>query len=122
MGYTVEGKQHWNMAQETKKQIPTENLFVWCADANGKLRNRDRTDHMINKIIGMDTISGTTEPGNGKRIQDICARRDLIPMTTWRRQPRQTKHGPEGISTWAHPGGNVKRQIDCISINQKYRT
>ena len=104
MGYTVgERKQHWILSQETIKQIPTTNLRIWCADANGQLGNRNRTHPNINKIIGMITIERTTEPGNGKRLQDICAQHSLIPMTTWRRQPRQTKHEPEDISTWGAP-------------------
>ena len=42
-------------------------------------------------------------------------------MTTWKRQPKQTKHEPEDISTWIHPCRTVRRQIDYIMVNQKYR-
>ena len=42
-------------------------------------------------------------------------------MKTWRRQPRQTKHEPEDISTLVRPCGAVKRQIDYITVNKKYR-
>ena len=64
MGYTVEEKQHRNIAQETIGEIPTTNLCLSCADANGKLGHRDRTDSMINKISGMNTIERMTKPGN----------------------------------------------------------
>ena len=109
MGYTLaEKKQHWDLSQETIKQIHTTNHCVWWADANGQLRNRDRTDPTINKIIGMNALGRTTEPRYGKNLRNICAHRDLVPMSAWRRQPRQTKHGPEDISTWAHPCGTIK--------------
>ena len=122
MGYTVdERKQHWNIAQDKIKQIPTTNLRIWCADANGKLCNRSRTDPNVNKIIGTNTIARTTERGKGKRLQDICTKYSLVPMTTWRRQPRQTKHEPEDISTCVHPCAATKRQIDYISVSRKYR-
>ena len=69
----------------------------------------------------MNTIGRTTEKGNGKRLRDICAHNDLIPMAKWRRQPSQTKHEPEDISTLVQPCGAVKRQIDYIMVSQKYR-
>ena len=122
MSYTVdEVKQHWGLAQETIKQIPTASLCIWCANANGQLGNRNSTIAELNKIICMNAIAKTTEPGNGKRLQDICAQNDLIPMTTWRTQPRQTKREAEDISTWVHPCGTIKTQIDYIMVNQKYR-
>ena len=122
MGYAVEEqKQHWGLVRETIKQIPTAILCVRCADSNGQLGNRDRTDHRLNKIIGMNTIARTTEQGNGKRLKDICAHHDMIPMAPWRRQPRQTKREHEDISTCVHLCGAVKRQIDYVMVYQKYR-
>ena len=97
------------------------NLRVWCADANGKLGNRRRDDPKLNKIIGMNTMARTTEPGNGKRLQDICIQRDLIPMNAWKRQHKQTKHEPGDISTWIHPCGKIKWQIDYIMVSRIYR-
>ena len=111
MGYTSDGEQqHWNIAQETIKKIPTTNLCVCCADANGQLGNRDRTDHGPRKIIGVNTIEREKETGGGKQLQDICVKHDLIPMTTWRRQPKQTKHEPEDISTRVRPFGKPKEE------------
>ena len=71
----------------------------------------------------MNTIARTTEPGNGKKLQDICIQHDLIPMTKWKRQPKQTKREPEDIFTWIHPCGIIiKRQIDYIMVNQNTET
>ena len=97
------------------------NLCVWCADANGQLGSRKRENPKLNKIIGMNNMARTTEPGNGKRVQDLCIQRDLIPMTTWKRQPKQTKHEPGDISTRVHPCVTIRRQIDYIMVSRKYR-
>ena len=107
--------------QETIKEIPTTNPCIWCADANGKLGNRDREGVELTKIIGMCTFSRTTEPGHGKHLQKICAQRELIPMKTWRRQPRQTRNGNTEISTWVRSYWGNKRQIDYVMVIQNFR-
>ena len=72
------------------KTIPKTHLRIWRTDANGQLGNRDRNNTSINKIIGMNTMARTTEPGNGNALQKICINHEMIPMNTWRRNP-QTK-------------------------------
>ena len=121
-GYTVgERNQHWKLAQETIEEIPTTNLSIWRADANGEIGNRNRNGANINKIIGIDTMARTAEPGNGGHMQNICKKHEHTPMNTWRWQPKTTKQGPMDISTWIHPAGTIKRQIDYIMVSRKYR-
>ena len=121
-GYTLgERNQHWALAQETIEQIPTANLCIWRADATGELGNRNRNGHSLRKIIGMDTMGRTKEPGNGRQMRKICTKHELTPMNTWRRQHKTTKHDPVDISTWIHPAGTIIRQIDYIMASGKYR-
>ena len=81
MGYAVAEKRHWNLANGRNKQVPTANLCVWCSDEGWKLGSRDGNYPWVSRILGMNNVKRTTDPGNGKHQLDICAQNDLIPMT-----------------------------------------
>ena len=63
-------------------------------------------------------MARTTEHGNGKPMQQICTKHELIPKNTWGRQPKTEKHDPSDVATWIHPAGTIKRQIEYIMVNQ----
>ena len=69
----------------------------------------------------MGAIAIIAEPGNGRHLQKIRTNHELIPMNTWGRQLGSANHGPIDLAACIHPSGNIKRQIDYITANQKFR-
>merc|ERR1712112_406205 len=92
-GYSHEArKQQWAAIQQELEEIPTTYLTIWGDDANGQLGNRKKQNPQLNKTIGMHTNMETTEEGNGKSLETLCMKHQMIPMNTWRGNPGQTKH------------------------------
>ena len=49
------------------------------------------------------------------------ARTAPTPTNTWGRQPKNKTQDPTDVATWTHPEGTIKRQIDYIMANRKFR-
>jgi len=53
----------------------------------------------------MNTKAEETESGNGKALQNLFIKHEMISMNTWRRNPGQTEHDPDSAITWISQNG-----------------
>ena len=91
--------QRWNNVRQLLENTPKTHLNIWRTDANVQLGNRNRNKPELAKIMGMGTNAEETESGNGKAIQNLCIKHEMIPMNTWRRNPGRTEHDPDSAIT-----------------------
>ena len=108
-------------------------------DNNGEI-GRGKKDEEIKKtkkaeeerierleIIGKETRRKNIEKGNGMELFNVAKKNRMVEMTTrvkcgdCKNCKRKNRKDCENLSTWTHPNGKIKRQIDYVLIEKNYK-
>ena len=141
-GYNEETREkYWKKINEIhqKNRKSKDAAKIWMTDNNGEI-GRGKKDEEIKttkkaeeerierlEIIGKETRRKNIEKGNGMELFNVAKKNRMVEMTTrvkcgdCKNCKRKNRKDCENLSTWTHPNGKIKRQIDYVLIEKNYK-
>ena len=110
MDIVLGGNSFWGEIGSITKQINKNNCNTWRTDNSGKISKTNNTN------IGVRTYSNKCEKGNGEKLAKKFGRYNFN-ATNIMYNPKNNDKGE--LIAWASGCGNVKKQLDYITISNK---
>ena len=98
----------YEQLHQAKKQCKSQEILIVMGDLNTKV-GQGRFEDMV----GPHGLGERNERGD--KWIEWCKENDQIILNTW------FQHHPRRLWTWKSPAGNVKNQIDYVTINKRHR-
>lgn len=100
--------QFYNTLDNAKLQCKSQEINIVMGDLNAKVGEEQDSD-----VAGKHGLGTRSE--RGERWVQWCTANDQIITNTW------FENHPRRLWTWRSPGGDVKNQIDYLTINKRFR-
>jgi len=94
------------------KQVPKGDMLLVMGDFNDKVGRREPS--AMSSVVGLYGLGETNEAG--EQLEDFCLEHELALANT------MFKQHPRRLYTWTFPDGNIRNQIDYISITHRWKT
>jgi len=98
----------YGQLDQAKKQCKSQDILIVMGDFNAKVGKGGYED-----IVGSYGLGERNERGD--KLIEWCTENSQVLMNTW------FQHHPRRLWTWKSPGGNVKNQIDYVTISRRHR-
>ena len=106
--YALFKRMHQQQTAQKKKQCKSQEILIIEGDFNAKVGKGRHED-----IVGSYGLGERDERGD--KLIEWCTENSKVVMNNW------FQHHPRRLWTWKGPRGNVKNQIDYITISRRHR-